>query len=230
MNPSVSVKVKICCISSKEEAMMAIGHGASALGLVSSMPSGPGVIDDSTISEIAPFIPPTVSSFLLTSKQDPDEIIDQVCRFRVSTIQVCDRIDTKNYAHLREALPEIEIVQVVHVSGKESIAEAVSLAEYVDAILLDSGSQSLKVKELGGTGRTHDWQLSKRIRESVKVPVFLAGGLNPDNVADAIRQVGPFAVDVCSGIRTNGQLDGKKLESFFRAVRNANSNQVSGTA
>ncbi len=221
-------KVKICCISSKEEATMAIRYGASALGLVSSMPSGPGILDDSTIAEIASFVPSAVSVFLLTSKQDPEEIIDQVRRFRVTTIQICDRMQMNDYARLREALPGINIVQVIHVSGEESIAEATSLVGHVDAILLDSGNQSLKVKELGGTGRTHDWQLSKKIRESVDVPLFLAGGLNADNVGDAICQVGPYGVDVCSGVRTDGHLDGKKLESFFRAMQSINKSRASG--
>jgi phosphoribosylanthranilate isomerase len=120
---------------------------------------------------------------------------------------------------LRAALPGVSLVQVIHVTGSESVDEAIAVAPYVDAVLLDSGNQSLAIKELGGTGRTHDWNLSRRIREAIDVPMFLAGGLNPANVADAIREVQPFGIDVCSGLRINGDLDPLKLTEFFRVVR-----------
>jgi phosphoribosylanthranilate isomerase len=119
---------------------------------------------------------------------------------------------------LRKALPGIALVQVIHVTGLESLAEAVSASGHVDALLLDSGNQRLAVKELGGTGRTHDWRISRAIVEAVDVPVFLAGGLNPSNAAEAIRQVHPFGLDVCSGVRTEGLLDAEKLERFFAAI------------
>lgn len=194
---------------------MAIEHGASALGLVSEMPSGPGVISEDLIAEIAATIPPAIGSFLLTSKQDVASIAEQQRRLGVNTIQICDRLPTGDHRDLRDALPGISLVQVIHVNGPESVAEAGAVAPFVNAILLDSGNQSLPLKELGGTGRTHDWTLSRRIRESVQVPLFLAGGLNGSNVADAVRQVGPFGLDVCSGVRTSGELDGAKLKAFF---------------
>jgi phosphoribosylanthranilate isomerase len=198
---------------------MAIDHGASAIGLVSAMPSGPGPIDESLIAEIAAVVPPGVASFLLTCKQDVDSIIDQQQRLGVNTIQICDRLVEGKYADLRTALPGISLVQVIHVTGPESVEEAQEIAPFVDAILLDSGNQSLKVKELGGTGRTHDWSLSRRIRETIDVPLFLAGGLKPENVREAVRIVEPFAVDVCSGLRTGGKLDETKLSAFFAALQ-----------
>jgi phosphoribosylanthranilate isomerase len=197
---------------------MAIEHGADAVGLVSEMPSGPGVIADELIASIAAHMPPAVSSFLLTCKQDAPSIIAQQQRACVNTIQICDRLATGSYQDLREALPGIALVQVIHVGGPEAVDEAMQVAPFVDAVLLDSGNQKLAVKELGGTGRTHDWGLSRKIRESVSVPVFLAGGLNPNNIAEAIRQVEPFGVDVCSGVRTNGKLDEEKLSNFFRSI------------
>ena len=127
----------------------------------------------------------------------------------------------QSYELLRAALPGISLVQVIHVNGEASVAEAISVAPFVDAVLLDSGNQSLPVKELGGTGRTHDWNLSLQIREEIDVPLFLAGGLKAENVADAIGQVRPFGVDVCSGVRTNGRLDEVKLRAFFTAVKAA---------
>lgn len=219
MKPTRKPRVKICCIGSVAEAWMAIDHGASALGLVSEMPSGPGPIPESLIAEIAAEIPPGISSFLLTCRQDAASIIDQQRRLRVNTIQLCDRLPAGTHRELRAALPGVSLVQVVHVTGPEAVEEATAVAPYVDAVLLDSGNQSLAVKELGGTGRTHDWSLSRKIREAIDVPLFLAGGLKPHNVAAAIQEVQPFGIDVCSGLRTEGTLDRHKLSAFFAAIR-----------
>jgi phosphoribosylanthranilate isomerase len=214
-------RVKVCCIGSIEEAQLAIRSGASALGLVSAMPSGPGPISEELIAEIARTIPSGIASFLLTSKQEAASIIAQQRLCRTSTIQLVDAISISTYKQLRAELPGIGLVQVIHVSGEESINEAVAVSEFVDAILLDSGNQKLAVKELGGTGRTHDWSVSKRIVEAVNVPVYLAGGLKPENVAEAIRHVRPFGVDLCSGVRTDGKLDEEKLAAFFEQVNAA---------
>jgi phosphoribosylanthranilate isomerase len=218
MKATEKPRVKVCCITSVEEAWLAIEHGASALGLVSAMPSGPGPIPEELIAEIAAKIPPGVSSFLLTCQQDADAIIDQQRRLRVNTIQICDRLPSGSYSRLREALPGVSLVQVVHVTGPEAVDEAIAIAPEVDAILLDSGNQSLPIKELGGTGRTHDWRLSGAIREAIDVPLFLAGGLKPENVSEAIREVRPFGIDVCSGLRIEGRLDPQKLKAFFTAA------------
>ncbi|MBA4407052.1 N-(5'-phosphoribosyl)anthranilate isomerase [bacterium] len=211
-------RVKICCISSLKEAQLAIKCGASAIGLVSEMPSGPGVISEELIIKITALVPPGISTFLLTSKQSVVEIIKQQRRCRTNTIQICDKLITGTYKELKEALPGIKIVQVIHVTGEESLQDAIDISKDVDGILLDSGNQKLAVKELGGTGRVHDWTISKKIVVSVSVPVFLAGGLNPENVADAIQQVHPFGVDICSGVRSNGKLNEHKLKSFFANV------------
>ncbi|HET7113032.1 MAG TPA: phosphoribosylanthranilate isomerase [Pyrinomonadaceae bacterium] len=218
MKPTDKPRVKICCIASVAEAWMAIEHGASAIGLVSEMPSGPGPIPESLIAEIAATIPPGIGSFLLTCHQEAAAIIAQQRRLRVNTIQLCDRLTAGSHRELREALPGVSLVQVVHVTGPEAVEEAIAVAPHVDAVLLDSGNQSLTVKELGGTGRTHDWSLSRKIREAIEVPLFLAGGLKPQNVAAAIQEVQPFGIDVCSGLRTDGALDRHKLAEFFTKI------------
>jgi phosphoribosylanthranilate isomerase len=218
LQPTKKPRIKICCISSIYEAQLAIQHGASALGLVSSMPSGPGVITEDLIAQIAITIPPSVSSFLLTSKQDAGAIIAQQRKCGTNTIQIVDHFSIEGYKKLRDALPGISLVQVIHVKDEESLEEALSIAPYINGILLDSGNQSLPIKELGGTGRIHDWTISQKIREAVDIPLFLAGGLNADNVVEAITQVRPFGVDLCSGVRTNGRLDGEKLARFFNQV------------
>lgn len=219
MKPTLIPRVKICCMGSVAEAWLAIESGAAAVGLVSEMPSGPGVIAEELIAEIAAAIPPSVASFLLTCKTDAEAIIDQQRRLSVNTIQICDRLERGSYRTLHDALPGVSLVQVIHINGPDDVDEAISIAPFVDGILLDSGNQSLPVKELGGTGRTHNWNLSRQIREAVNVPLFLAGGLKAENVTEAITQVRPFGVDVCSGVRSDGRLDQVKLKDFFAAVR-----------
>ncbi len=221
MLPAQRPRIKICCIGSLEEARLAVAYGASALGLVSEMPGGPGVIPEELIARIAARVPPAVATFLLTSHQDAGAIIAQQRACRTSTIQLCDRLPLDDVRRLRAALPGIALVQVVHVTGAEAVEEAVKVAPQVHGLLLDSGNRSLPVKELGGTGRTHDWDISRRIREAVDVPVFLAGGLNPKNVRDAIDTVSPFGVDVCSGVRTSGALDETRLAAFCSQVAGA---------
>jgi phosphoribosylanthranilate isomerase len=214
----MKTRVKICCMGSREEAQLAVSYGADAVGLVSEMPSGPGVISDELAREIAAHVPPAVASFLLTSRQSAASIIEHQRHVRANTLQIVDRLMIGTYKDLREALPGIALVQVIHVQDEESLEEALRVAGEVDAILLDSGNQRLAVKELGGTGRTHDWTISRRIVERTSVPVFLAGGLKPENVREAIEQVRPFGVDVCSGVRTEGRLDERKLAAFFEQV------------
>jgi phosphoribosylanthranilate isomerase len=211
-------RVKICCIANEQEAVDAIAFGAFAIGLVGKMPSGPGPISDEEIFRIARTVPPPIATFLLTSEQTAQGIIDHHHRTRTNTIQIVDELNDRAYAEIREALPNVKLVQVIHVVGGESIDEACELSEHVDAILLDSGNPKLAVKELGGTGRRHDWRLSRRIIETCGKPVFLAGGLNAENVREAIESVQPFGLDLCSGVRTNGILDLQKLEAFFAAV------------
>src|SRR5262249_35132189 len=136
MGPTYAPRVKICCISTVEEAALAIECGASALGLVSAMPSGPGVIAEDRIAEIAATVPPPIATFLLTSKQNVEEIVAQQRRCLTNCLQLCDCLTTGAPADLRRALPGIKIIQVIHVTGPESVAEAVALAPAVDAILL----------------------------------------------------------------------------------------------
>ena len=216
-------RIKICCIRDIREAETAIRYGAAAIGLVAEMPSGPGPIADDLIRQIAAATPPPGATFQLTSRTSARGIIEHHNRTQTNTIQIVDALSEGTYEELRAALPSVRIVQVIHVTGEASVEEAVRISRSVDAILLDSGNPGLKVKELGGTGRVHNWLLSRKIREQVSCPVFLAGGLKPENVREAIETVNPFAVDVCSGVRTNGMLDAEKLGRFISEVRNANS-------
>lgn len=223
MEKSKFVRVKICCISSIGEALTAIKYGASALGLVSEMPSGPGIIDENLISKIISIVPPPIASFLLTSRQTAEEIIAQQRRTLANTLQLVDFVPYNELKKIRNTLSGIKLVQVIHVLNETSIEEALMVEKYVDALLIDSGNPTLNVKLLGGTGKTHNWDLSKKIRESAEIPVFLAGGLKSENALEAIKNVNPFALDLCSGVRTNGLLDEVKLKLFFGKVHNYNS-------
>ncbi len=211
-------RIKICCISSIEEARIAIQAGASAVGLVGPMPSGPGVISDELIYLIAKAVPPPIGTFLLTSETSVKEIIKHHQRTQTNTIQLVDTLTKGTYIELRDAIPGIKLVQVIHVKDEQSIDDAIAISEKVDAILLDSGNPNLQVKELGGTGRTHNWKLSRKIRDKIKTPVFLAGGLRLENIRQAIDEVQPFGIDLCSGVRTNGNLDQVKLDRFINEV------------
>ena len=210
--------VKVCCIADLVEARLAVSAGAAAIGLVSEMPSGPGVIPDELIAEIAAAIPRPTETFLLTARRDADSIVDQYRRTGTTALQLVDHVPAAELRRLRAQLPAVRLVQVVHVSGEESIEEASGAAPLVDLLLLDSGNPRLPVRELGGTGREHDWSFSRRIRDSAGVPVLLAGGLHPGNARAAIEAVAPAGLDVCSGLRTGGRLDAGKLAAFLAAA------------
>jgi phosphoribosylanthranilate isomerase len=210
--------VKVCCIASIDEARLAVSAGASAIGLVSAMPSGPGPIPEMLIAEIAASVPRPTETFLRTALQDAEAIAEQHRRCGTTALQLVDRVAESELKRLRRLLPGVRLVQVIHVAGPESVDEAGAAAVLVDTLLLDSGNPRLAVKELGGTGRVHDWTHSRRICETARVPVLLAGGLNPGNVRAAMERVRPAGLDVCSGLRSDGRLDAGKLRDFFRAI------------
>jgi phosphoribosylanthranilate isomerase len=214
----VSVFVKVCCIADLDEARLAVAAGASALGLVSAMPSGPGPIPEEDIARIAAAVSPPTETFLLTAQVEAEAIAAQQRRCSTSAVQLVDAVEEAELRRLRRLLPGIRLVQVIHVTGPASVDEARAAAPLVDALLLDSGNPSLTVKELGGTGRVHDWATSRRIRESVAVPVLLAGGLHPGNAREALAQVAPAGLDVCSGLRRDGRLDAGRLHAFFDSI------------
>jgi phosphoribosylanthranilate isomerase len=212
------IRIKICCISSIEEAKLAVDAGADALGLVARMPSGPGVISDELIRQIALETPPPVATFLLTQETSGDKIAEHAAFCAVNTVQVVNHIDPGEYRRIVDRAPHLRRVQVIHVEDAGALDRIAAYAPYVHAFLLDSGRPSAAVPELGGTGRRHDWEISRRFVQLSPHPVFLAGGLAPENVAEAIAQVNPFGLDVCSGLRTEGRLDPAKLNRYLRVI------------
>lgn len=217
MNPVP--RVKICCIASVVEARIAAEAGANVLGLVSAMPSGPGPIDEDLITAIARELQGIRDTWLLTSLTDPAAVAAQWRRCGTRGIQLTDALAGGGPAELRRLAPDAVLVQVIHVTGPGSVDEAVAAAAVADVLLLDSGNPALAVKELGGTGRVHDWTLSREIVRRSPKPVFLAGGLRPSNVRSAMEEVRPAGLDVCSGLRTDGRLDPVKVSEFMAAIR-----------
>ena len=197
---------------------MAVNHGANILGLVGPMPSGPGIISNKKIAEIAQSVPTHIDTWLLTSETSSEKIIAQHKLVSTNSIQIVDKVKVKEYQKIRDALPDIKLIQVLHVLDESAIVEAKIISNHVDYILLDSGNPYGDIKTLGGTGNVHNWQISIKIINSVAVPVFLAGGLKSSNVVAAIREVNPFGVDLCSGVRTENKLDPVKLQSFFHNI------------
>lgn len=206
-------------MASPGEVRAAVAAGADALGFVGEMPSGPGPIPDDVAREAAGACPPGVSAFLLTSRSDPEAVVEHAHIVGVRTVQLVRHLHPAAHEAIRALEPGLRIVQVIHVEDEHAVELARGYGRTADALLLDSGRPSLTVAELGGTGRVHDWALSRRIVHDSSVPVWLAGGLNAANVGEAIEQVNPFGVDLCSGVRTAGRLDAKKLSAFFHAVR-----------
>lgn len=209
------MRIKICCIASQEEAQIATDAGAELLGLVGPMPSGPGILDHETASEIARTAPVEASPILLTSSQTAQEIIADAERVGVSHVQVVRHIEPDEAKQL--AASNLIYFQVIHVEGESTLDLIDVYAPHCDAFLLDSGKPSQNT--LGGTGDPHDWQISAQFVAHAPKPTFLAGGLKPGNVAKAIRQVRPDGVDICSGVRRDGKLDQNLLDAFVEAIR-----------
>ena len=214
------LQIKICCISSLAEAELAIEYGANILGLVGPMPSGPGIVDNTQIARISASIQSPIKTFLLTSETTFEGIVRHHAKVNTTSIQICDYPDPDVYHRLKIQLRGIEIIQVIHVTDQSAVHKALEYHENVHALLLDSGSPNAAVKTLDGTGQVHNWDISRSIVEVSRCPVFLAGGLNPGNVSEAIRLVNPDGVDLCSGVRTNNRLDPVKLRHFIQMCRN----------
>ncbi len=205
-------------MADEAELRTAVAAGADAVGLVGPMPSGPGPIPLDRAAGLARLVPPGVTSVLLSSGRNAEELARDVLEVRPLALQIVDRVEAATRRALRRAFPWLRLVQVVHVAGPEAVEEARAAARDADALLLDSGRPTAAVPELGGTGRTHDWHIARAIVEAVPLPVLLAGGLVAENVAAAIRAVRPHAVDVCSGVRSSGRLDARRLGAFMAAV------------
>lgn len=222
------IPFKICCMQSEAEIDLAAAAGAFAVGIVGPMPNGAGFLDDRTAARLARY---GVDRYgdrlwvtLLTKRTRAADIADHVAAIGANAVQIVDQPERGAHAFLRQRFPGLKIVQVVHVEDERAVSEAMACASEVDAVLLDSGRPSAATPTFGGTGDRHDWSISRRIVESVSKPVFLAGGLNPQNAAEALSAVSPFGLDICSGLRDRAKGDAlipDRLHAFADALRRA---------
>ncbi|MDZ7629315.1 MAG: phosphoribosylanthranilate isomerase [Parvularculaceae bacterium] len=217
---------KICCMQSEAEIDMAAAAGAFAVGIVGPMPNGAGFLDDATAARLARYgvkhHGDKLWVTLLTKRTRGDDIAAHVAAIGANAVQLVDRPEDGAYGFLRARFPALKILQVVHVEDGRAVDDAREAAPFVDAVLLDSGKPSAATPTFGGTGDRHDWSISRRIVESLDKPVFLAGGLNPSNAAEALSAVRPFGLDICSGLRDRGRGDAlipERLAAFAAALK-----------
>lgn len=208
-------RIKICCIADAAEARMAADAGADMIGLVGPMPDGPGIVSHAAAREIAGTVPPWVRPVLLTASDTAEAIAADAAAAGVDTVQVVRHIAPAESRAL--ARTGLGVLQVIHVEGPEAVGLIPDYAGHVDAFLLDSGRPSTG-GALGGTGEVHDWRVSRAFVALSPVPVFLAGGLGPENAARAVAEVRPFGLDICTGLRPGGRLDAGRLRAFLDAA------------
>jgi phosphoribosylanthranilate isomerase len=212
-------RIKICCIRSEEEANLAIAAGVDALGFVGVFPPTSRTIPDARIAQIAKRVPPPIETFVLTSETRAAAISAHIRETGTTGVQILYPIDPSESERLALLDRTTRRLQVIHIEGPEALELIPAYAPHVDAFVLDSGRPTGPAPVFGGTGRTHDWEVSAAFVKASPRPVFLAGGLSPDNIRAAMVQVEPFGVDLCSGVRTEGELDAEKLAAFVSAVR-----------
>jgi phosphoribosylanthranilate isomerase len=215
------IRVQIAGVSSLEEALEAERAGVDALGFTVRLPTGihDGLTEAKARSIIAA-LPPFVSSVAITYVDNAREAVE-LCRYLgASTLQLHGEFPTQEIPMLRAGLPHLKIIRAVHVTGPEAIAKARSLERMCDAIILDT--RDPETGRGGATGKTHDWSLSRAIVERSRVRIILAGGLTPDNVAEAIRTVRPWSVDVHTGVENaDGTRSFAKIREFVEKAKSA---------
>lgn len=213
------VKVKICAIKRPEDAIMAAAAGADAIGmLVGQKHASQDFIDEQAAKEIAAILTPFCSSVMVTHLTDVAEIVRLVRAIGVATLQLHGDSTVEEIGQIKRELPHIKVVKTLHVVDKWSVETGRQYLDIADAILLDTTRPS--TDQVGGTGLTHDWSISQAIVRAYNKPVILAGGLNPDNVRDAISKVRPFGVDVNSGVKgPDGFRDPYKVRLFIQRAK-----------
>jgi len=210
---------KICCIRSLDEAQIVVRAGADAIGFVGIDPPTQRTLADDSIAQIIQEVTHSVSTVLLTASTSAEAIASQLKRTGASDVQLSAEISEEELGKLANSEPGIRRIKVVHVEGQQSLQAINRYSSLVDRFLLDSGNPNVARPVYGGTGRTHDWTVSAEFVRKSPIPVYLAGGLTPENVAKAISQVRPSGVDLCSGVRTADKLDPAKLLAFMSAIQ-----------
>ena len=211
------VLVKICGIKSIEDARAAAEAGANELGFHVGLMGARAPLEAEQVGKIIAQLSAGVSSVMVTSIAEPEELIARAQETGAAILQLYGDATPEAIREVKKALPSLKVWQVLNVSDESSIAKAKEYEGAADAIALDTLNKETGVR--GGTGKTHDWNISKKIVESISIPVILAGGLNPDNVAEAIRTVRPYGVDVNSGVSNpDGSKNIEKVKAFIESA------------
>ena len=211
------MRVKICGITTIEEAKLALSCGADALGFLIGLDyRTEDAIDPSAAEKIIASLPPFVSSVLVTHRTEPGWLAEMSQKIGCNTVQLHGEFPPEEIPRLREQIPYARVIKAVHVVDASSAALAMHAARWADAILLDTKTAT----RIGGTGITHDWSISARIVKQATKPVILSGGLNPENVRAAITTVSPYAVDVNTGVENpDGSKSQEKVRAFIRLAK-----------
>jgi phosphoribosylanthranilate isomerase len=207
-------RVKICGNRSVAEALIAAQSGADAVGILVGphSESQKHFVTTETACDILAALPPFIRGVIVTTYSTEADITSLIEMTGATVVQCHSDIQPRTLATLRERFPAVHFIAVVHVAGSDTIEIAHTFASVAHALLLDTAYKGAA----GGTGVTHDWSVSADIVRAVSVPVILAGGLNPENVRDAIAQVRPYAVDVRSGVCTiTGEKNEEKMKAFI---------------
>ena len=213
-------EIKICGLRTEHEARAAVAAGATMLGMLVGLTHlAEDEASEAEARHLVSTLGPGPTMVLVTHLLDPAAIAALAARIGVSTIQVHGDVPPDGLRTLRALAPDARLIKAIHVTGPDAVVRAQAFAPLADALLLDSRDAD----RLGGTGQTHDWTISRRIVDAVApVPVILAGGLTPDNVATAIATVRPAGVDVNSGVEdSTGAKDPARMRAFIGASQAA---------
>lgn len=210
---------QIYSIQTAEEALACIEAGADRIGVLVGVPGGkfPCAVNEETAKKIYDAMGERAVKVLISVESQEEEVLLQAGRLKPDVLHLCANFsgNPQFRERMRKRLPGMKLMEAVGVVGPESIADAKKKAEYADILILDSVSQT--VPGVGAAGVVHDWAIDKEIVRSVSIPVILAGGLGPDNVAEAIRAVNPSGVD--SLTKTSVLVDGKLAAKDMDLVR-----------
>ena len=212
------MRVKICGTATFADLDCAVAAGADAVGFLMGITH---VTQDAgtpeTAAAMVATLPPFIVPVAVTHLTKPSDLIRIVELSRCTTLQIQDMVTPDDIAEVREALPYLRIMKAVHVMDESAITTAKYFSDTADAILLDTRTAD----RIGGTGITHDWNISAKIVKECSCPVILAGGLTPENVTEAITRVRPYAVDVHTGVKKNGVRDAERTRAFVANARTA---------
>lgn len=213
------MRVKICGIKNVEDALKSVEYGADAIGvLVGQEHNSKDFISIKTAKKIIESLPPLVSSVLVTHINNSEEISHMIKTIGVTTVQLHSDIDIQGIEKIKFNCPNVKIIKLVHVIDEKSMQQVDFFANSSDAILLDTINNV--TDQVGGTGKTHNWEIDRKIVEHTNAKIIIAGGLNPNNIKEAIHKIKPYGVDVNTGVQNkNGLKDYEKLKEFIRNAK-----------